>query len=520
MERQHDSSVAKLKSRRSTNPPADLLIHLGLEKGFDPNTVNDLIYFGKIQSLYGNLVERVNAANSITFEPPTTDPKIYPDEIYIGDPKQNEEIDAALFHGSRGTVGLRRATAGKGATPNFLLPEELILGLEELMEDIHDTPIIILGAGAAGILVARSLQILGFTNIRIIDKTGEYGGIWNYKNVHRGTKNNPFPINFLGGIVNAAPGKGSDILDFLLEEAAFLPEIIKANVDDLIIDPKTQEKTIVIKSGTIFTVIQGEIVINTIGGMEPKNTQDDKRMSTSTPNKAGVRWQKQLDFDILKTQGVQNIVIIGLGNSTAEMMTQLESSSNTDINYIVLTHLPQDAVNNPTQSYINNGKIVRVFRDIQNSGLTQYEGDLPEARDAYFKALNNGRLLGDIVHWEIIDNSSKQLIKAAKRSGEIITLPCDRLFTLIGYQNNNATLDKLAIQHDGHGHPYYDYDGEIQKDPNNADPHERLYKGYYGLGAMLKTPHNPNAVTIPGIQHRLYDLLFGVILRSLEIKSK
>ena len=56
----------------------------------------------------------------------------------------------------------------------------------------------------------------------------------------------------------------------------------------------------------------------------------------------------------------------------------------------------------------------------------------------------------------------------------------------------------------------YEYDGEFQ------DDYGEVMKGYFGFGAVLDAPHNPNAIVIPGMMARLGDLLFGVLMRAVE----
>jgi hypothetical protein len=43
-----------------------------------------------------------------------------------------------------------------------------------------------------------------------------------------------------------------------------------------------------------------------------------------------------------------------------------------------------------------------------------------------------------------------------------------------------------------------------------------VFKGYFGIGAVLDAPLNRNAIVIPGIVFRAPDLLFGVIMRAVE----
>ena len=58
------------------------------------------------------------------------------------------------------------------------------------------------------------------------------------------------------------------------------------------------------------------------------------------------------------------------------------------------------------------------------------------------------------------------------------------------------------------------YDGEVQR--SAFRPANRLHKGFFGFGSVLESPFNPNAIVIPGMIHRIGDLLFGIVMRAAE----
>ena len=59
-----------------------------------------------------------------------------------------------------------------------------------------------------------------------------------------------------------------------------------------------------------------------------------------------------------------------------------------------------------------------------------------------------------------------------------------------------------------------DFDGEFSAPTGFGS--RNIFKGYFGLGPVLETPLNKNAIVIPGNVHRLHDLQVGVILRAFE----
>ncbi len=69
------------------------------------------------------------------------------------------------------------------------------------------------------------------------------------------------------------------------------------------------------------------------------------------------------------------------------------------------------------------------------------------------------------------------------------------------------------VNHPYMGAVYQDYDGEAQREPG-ATGRTRIFPGYYCLG--LRNGFNDNEVLLPGLMHRLPNLVAGVMLRSAE----
>jgi hypothetical protein len=399
------------------------------------------------------------------------------------------------------------------------------------------TKIVILGAGPAGILTARTLAEIGFSNIQILDQSGKFNGIWKINSVSKGTINNPFNINFLGIKLPASTGRkgsGAKLIRFLDQVIlgkkdmkgrrlknyfwSKMPELIKA-------------KIISIKAGNLEheikyldkdlkeQLIKAPIVINAIGLGQPTDlSAKDAPMKTSTPKLCGSRWQLKISPELATKLNGKNITIVGLGNSSIEMLMQIQDCNRKGFNigYKVLTHYPKESVENPDQYIKLEGKEYRVFRDLNKSNLVDLEGDIPAARNAYRKALEDGNIISDVIEWNRSLEDKVTNIKL--RNGKEISIPTDQQLTLTGYRPSKEMFQEMNINLDEDNCPLYDYDGEVQR-PKEEKSLGRTYKGYSIIGAIRANDNEPNALVIPGIMDSLPKLVFNTILRTIDFTN-
>ncbi len=501
------------------------------DKGYSNDALEYLSETGVFGSIFANLVLRtesnqiIEAINNTDFKSSKRNSSGYYDSIepYLGFSYQNEAIDASIPSSDSKNDDQRRLSR-KGATRLFRI------GTPRVLENykVADTPIVIIGGGPAGLLTANALVDLGFAshNITVLDKSGDFGGIWKQKNVAGGSKNNPFDINFSGIRIDAAPGPGSSISIFLRDIAKRMERnneevgVVKGKVTRITPGDLNHTVHYIDESGT-ETTLEAPIVINAIGNGKPLPPNREGYMTTPIKDgQAGIRWQQIITPEKAEEFSGKTVVFVGLGNSTAEMMQQIEDYNKLGygINYRVLTHYPYEAIQNPDSLVrMPDGREFKVFRDIKTPNLTKFEGDLPEMRTVYDAAVRKGRIISDVVNWDVKDKS----IVARTKDGTEITIPFAQLYTLIGYRQDPEALRAMGmtVVDEYTGEIAYDYDGEIQRKPGEVG-RKRVHPGYFGIGAVLKSPSNPNAEVIPGIQHRLYDLLFGVIMRSAESAAR
>jgi len=415
-------------------------------------------------------------------------------ERYRGTGVQNQRIQTALKN------GLIEKTDGDYYGQGMAASVANLPG-PDLSPALLGTPIAIIGFGAAGVIVAHTLRRFGFANLNIFHNRSHPNGIWDYENVYQRSRNNPRRLRLFDFALNAAPGSGREVRDFLnnLRQAyafRFTQRQVKA------VDPAL--------TGTehrlFFDVGDPRdfpIVINCVGLGKPRALDDPARMRTRSSG--GVRWQATLPNDSKGT-----FVFIGLGNSTAEMLTQLHAlqDEGAPVDYRVLTHYPHDAVMNPDDYVATTRGTYRVFRDISQPNLVDYQGDLDRSRYDYYRALHTGRIISDVQRWERLGDVVLYWRKRRRSS-----VACTQHSALVGYAHTRDTLAALGITCGRTGaDPQYDYDGEFHHPRGGRGA--RLARGYFGFGACLDAPWNPNTIVIPGMLGQLPDLMFGVIMRA------
>ncbi len=430
---------------------------------------------------------------------------------YYGLSHQNYRIDSALY--STGAV----LHAGSGAATG-------IGQIPSIPSEITRTPIAVVGYGAAGIMIVAALRKAGFTQITVFEKSGKRAlGIWGQENVFGRSRNNPRNITYLDFNLHAAPGPGTEVQEFLNNLVTkYEPYNIKTHKVTGI-KPGNLEHVITYetKDGDRATISEDRypIVINCIGLGSPVPLSDPLRMLTESESTkdSGPRWQQTLARTAIQDH---RFLFIGLGNSTAEMVRQIRNTMDSvgpslNADYRILTHYPQDSVFNPNDSVNSKGRDFRVFRDLNRPNLVNYQGDLPEFRSDYYRSLTEGRIVTDVKHWKRIGNA----ITFTNKKNQKDAIEFTKIFTLTGYRNSPDTVKAMGCLYDENNKcARYDYDGEmIQSERSRSD---RLFRGYFGLGAVLDAPHNPNSIVIPGMIFRIPDLLFSIIMRATEVTRR
>lgn len=446
---------------------------------------------------------------------------------YSGSPEQNLEIDSAISQ-NRGESELRKFT-GVGAH------RSLFLSFYDVARRLSNTRINIIGAGASGLLAALSLSDIGYNNIQIIDQRPAAGGIWRDQRVAGLSKNNPFDIAVQGiRPVRAAPGPGSDIARFLAEVDYTLRRrgvrFVQGKVTS--VEPGDLYHKLEFRSNNNTHTSISPILILASGTGSPLHPHSENHIKSDLRMvDAGHRWQELITYEnalvlTKMTSPDRPLILQGLGNSTAEMMVQIhdlnQSYPEINIDFVVVTHYPKDAIYNPTNDVTGlDGKVYHLYRDIKKPNLVKLAGDLKKIDAAFTIARDQGRIITDIESSRL---DGEKIVFTAK-NGDEYRYDYDRqlLYTLIGYGQTKEFLESVglgqSIRDPYSGSIHYDWDGELQRSPGELG-RNRLYPGYFALGPILKSPENVNAPVIPGNIFRIYDLLFGINLRSEEARRR
>jgi hypothetical protein len=419
---------------------------------------------------------------------------------YRGTPQQNVIADRMLTMLNRNSRFM-----GEGAAARYDTPTPFI------NSPLRNVAIAIIGMGAAGIMAHEALEGLGFRNITVFEKLNPIG-IWGKPNVYGGTKNNPRELKFGANYtLKVAEGNGTRdgsqvkrFLDDILDGSSYHHGSNRRNIKTVVPSHANFNHTVITDKGDDFTF---PIVINCMGTGKPRTLHDPERMKImgASDFTSAVRWQSLIDP---KDMERNRYAFIGLGNSTAEMMSQVYEAMDKhgiDTDFRILTHFPKEAVFNPSDTVEHHHKWYRVFRDLSKPDLTAFQGDLERSRNNYYRALAEGRIITDVREW----GTRGKFIGYNTRSGSGEDIQIDKLFALVGYQHEIKDLAAMGIPTDADGHPRYDHDGEFRD-------HDGIQKGHFGFGAVCDAPHNKNSVVIPGMMFRLPDLLYGVIQRAAQ----
>jgi hypothetical protein len=207
------------------------------------------------------------------------------------------------------------------------------------------------------------------------------------------------------------------------------------------------------------------------------------------------------------------LVFVGFGNSTAEMLHQIqehERQTGSRIDYRVLTHYPVSAIREPGRETRGHESF---FRDVTQPVLTRLAGDLNHIFEVFEQAEGEGKIIANVASWHVENN----VCVVTDKDGVTTSIPYDGLYTLTGYRQEPSDLRTkgITVIEDYHGVGAFDYDGEVQCNPG-ALGRERVYPGYFGIGPIVRNRFNPNAVVIPGIQYQLSDMLPTIAMRAAE----
>ncbi len=447
--------------------------------------------------------------------------------VYTGSPEENREIEDAIHRSRQGQLagaGLEeglRATTWRGAAGAY------VGGGLTVPQAIRRTRVVMIGAGAAGILAARALRNAGLEQILLLEKDGlsGVGGIWSRDMPRRILHAVPFDLHFEQVLLQAGPASGQKITNFLERlvspPPAFhwpaFPPVLPAEVVRVIPGDLCHTVTYLDEDGR-ERQITAPVVINALGVGEPLAPSWDGAMTTDlASHQAGVRWQEVWSEEQARRYHQRTLVFISLSNATLSMLWQIHSwkRRGMQIDYQVLSHYPHASIKEPQARITSRGRVFRLSRDLEQFQLLRMAGDMDPFRRAFEEARAHRSIVAQVTHWTREHRGGQEWVVALQEDGTRHSLPCDHLYTLIGYGPRAATLEAMGLRvtHSHLGAVAQDYDGEAQKEPG-VTGRDRLFPGYFCLG--IRNASNPNVVLLPGLLYQLPNLIAGVVLRATE----
>ncbi len=506
-------AILKKEGPQAEHILASLLAQMLADKGIGSETIGFLARQSShfLGTLFGHLIMRSHDTVSQGYLLRNSFARLsLPHPIYQGTRRENTQIDASWENRAEGS-GLRsvtwRGAAGAYESKQIKIPGQIGSA----------TTIVVIGAGAAGLLATRALVDVGFTNILLLDQTGTYGGVWNQDFLRGASRANPFPLSFEGCQLEAAPGPAGAVMQWLHTVVQSgvqpFPRVVKARV--LSVRPGDLSHAVLYEdeAGKQREVV-APIVINAVGVGEPLPPSRPGVMTTDVES-AGIRWQTVWTHEQARRYHGRTLIFISLSNSTLEMVKQIQhfNRSGLNIGYRIITHYPNTALAEPLKVVVHRGHKMRLYRNPDRFQLLRLAGDMPDVARAFEEA-RDGHITSHITHWSIEGGERQQLV-AVREDGIMQRFPYDQLYTLIGYGPRLQMLSQMGLSVN---HPYLgavdlDYDSEVQRETGIAG-RSRLWPGYFCLG--VRNAFNMNEVLLPGLLFRLPDLVTGVILRSTE----
>ena len=507
-----------------------LVGQLFADKGIARSTVHYLQQHRMLAPLIGHLLMQAppssGVAHLLSGQQAVTLP--IPDPLYTGSQRENQEIDRAIAHsthgsGEHGEESMRattwRGAAGAYSGAGLTVPSEL-----------RNIGVLIIGGGAAGLLAGRALANAGLQQIVIFEKRGSagLGGIWGMEVPKRILHAVPFPLHFEQALLKEGPRPGQEITTFLEtlvtpQPASRWPafprvlhgEVVQVKPGDLAhtvvyLDEQGRERELV-----------APLVINALGVGEPLHPSWEGTITTDiAPHHAGARWQEVWSEQDAQRYHRRKLVFVSLSNATLSMLWQIHdwNTRGMQIDYHVISHYPEASLVDPHARVEHKGRLFRLFRDLEGFQLLRMAGDMSPFRRAFEEARASQRITPHVMHWNLQHRGSQRFVVAVHDHGTSY-IPCDDLYTLIGYGPLASTLEAMGLQvyHRYLGAAHQDYDGEAQRSPG-ATGRERIYPGYFCLG--IRNGFNENEVLLPGLLYRLPNLVGGVLMRAAEFAAR
>jgi len=364
-----------------------------------------------------------------------------------------------------------------------------------------DTRVTFVGAGAGAILLGTHLVERGMDprNMTFIDPRGTFGGQWCTPQGRAAGFNNPRPLSLWDRYRLSLDDRDGAVMAGLLDEIAgdnlFDAPLIAEAATTFSRRPNglwqiTNEANETHEAD--FVVLgHGASVPRRIDGPRIRSNLDTLSAYVNDPDRISVEHYQRILTDADFASG-RPIVLIGLGNSTAGMLRQIqdyERQHNTSINYVVLTDRTKRALRFPGQAIDG---LKPIFRDPPAGYLTGYSGDLTHDYDSYWEAFNEERLLGDV--GGIMFGTRDDGLRITNREGQPLCCVLQRplVFSLIGYDRDPEPFEAVGAVRSP--------EPVIRPSDGAIYTHRDGFRSNaFAVGAAAAGRTNPNAAVLPGI---------------------
>jgi hypothetical protein len=369
---------------------------------------------------------------------------------------------------------------------------------------LNDRRFLFVGAGAASVMLGSYLTMRGAQpeNMTFVDRL-PFGGIWNHGSTQAVGFNNPDFLTFNSDHgQDASNRRGENMRNFIqgvaddyLQPARFEPGFLVG----LQKERGAREWTGVTEYDR---EIGADMVVMAAGKTIPRPFSScrffcnlDKAESARQHDIIVERSQRRLTDEEIGSG--RPFVFIGLGNSTAAMMHQIqvyEDIHNTEIEYVVVTDNPSEAIDFPDQ--VARGKDRPLFREPDRNYLTGYAADRPRERRCFIRAREEGKILTDLT--EVFYNDTYRELHIIRRGyapSTYFTRPHD--FALIGAERDNTLFESIGAMRSvaaEEGTPDIRVsDGAV------GTEWDRYMSNVFAIGSVASTRRYPSRTVIPGI---------------------
>lgn len=386
---------------------------------------------------------------------------------------------------------------------------------------LADERILYVGAGAGSVIMAAYCAVRGANpkNITLVDPSGAVGGIWNTEWGRSGGYNNPKELVFSNS--DQLPVKGP-------RHGAWMRHYIRGIAEHYLEDAPLVQGTITNLQRTRRGHWQAQV-----NGGEHALDADAVMLGTGAPHPRridGARFFSNLD-EVARTVRPDQLILerfqrtltdaelrsgrpfvfIGLGNSTAAMIAQIQNYEDiyqVKVPYYIATDYPQTSLDYPRQAHAGWKS---VFRDPPHGYLTGYSGDLKRDFLSYHRALQEGRIIPSVRELRFDPGTSYLSLRGPVRR----TIPEPHVFGLIGTHRDArlfraaGALSRGVLRRERSAPCIRSSDGAVYTHRDG------FMSQLYVAGAASTAPNNPNSGVIPGIQAQAPATLLTMAVRRL-----